>query len=328
MMRLVTVFVLTFSLALLTAGCVDRGQLKADMIQAIERQAEMMNYRFSGSARMAVDPPEGGFSANPLTASLMSMLMKGDLEWEGVASVDPLQLEALLKLTPQGSGKTYEIPLLIKDNKMYIHIPTVNKDEQFFEIDFQALAEMSDNTDPSPERLSGASELFAGITGEIVDRIEPKRFDEPSESDEDGMRVITAGLNQKQAKEAVSLWFDAMPAVIDRLASAGYLTPEQSDKWKQNFATDKRAQWEKQSDDLTLGKPLTVSTRIDEQGFVRETNLTADLSLETDNGGVKNIKADITNRYDDINADPPFTGTIPENVTPFTEILKMLSGRQ
>jgi len=327
MKRIVAIIAVSLSFILLSAGCVDRQQIKTDVQQALALHTEMNNYRFSGSAKLDMDAPDAGWSSNPLTNALLTMVMKGEIHWQGVASIDPLRLEATLRLGANDSSASFEVPLLIKDNMMYIHIPALNKDNQYFEINLQSLGELADQpqSDKPQQQLQASGELFAAILSDIVAQIDPKRFAEVNTNDPASRILLTATLNDKQKKEALTLWFKSMPSVVDRLIQAGFLSQDKANLLLQQASADHQKQIEQQMNNIIFNKPMTTSVEIGTGGFVRFMQLSADITLKQAQGGDKHWKADIANQYDDINMNPPFIMPIPEDVKPFTDVLNIMS---
>lgn len=328
MIRLSILLAVMILLTTTLAACGDGEQLQSDVQQALAKHTEMRTYRFSGSADLNIERPAAEWNSNPLTADLINILMNGQLTWEGIASVDPVRLELLLKLKPEGSAEPFEVPLLIHDNKMYIHIPSVNSADQYYEIDLQELSDTTGQENAlSPQQLGSAGQLFSTMFHDIVSAVNPKRFNEEDISKDSGIRIISVTLNRKQVRELIDIWFDALPEIIDQLNLAGYLKPQTAESWKQKTDEQSRKYWLEQSDDIDFKHPLSLSMKIDEQGYLRETKMSMDITVTKDKL-MKHWKADVMNRYEDINQNPPFTRPVPDNVKPFSDILKLLSGNQ
>lgn len=309
-------------------GCGNGKQLQLDVQNALAKHTEMNTYRFSGSADLSLERPAADWSSNPLTAGLLNMITNGQLTWEGVASVDPVRMELLLKLTPHGSNQPIDIPMLIQDNKMYLHIPAINEAEQYYEIDLDQLSELSGAGNPlSPEQLGGAGQLFSSIFHDIISTVNPKRFEEVTNT-EAGLRLINITLQQKHVKEVIDIWFTALPGIINQLNAAGYIQPRTLEAWEQKLSQTNHHSWVERSDEITLNQPLSLLMKLDEEGFVRESQMKVDVTVTDEKKAAKTWSVDVVNRYDDINQNPPFTQPIPKNVKPFTDILEYMSGNQ
>jgi hypothetical protein len=326
MTRSYIIFALLIVLVTAVVGCSDGEQLQLDIQKALAKHTEMNTYRFSGSTDLSLERPEGDWSTNPMTARIASMITNGKLTWEGVASVNPVRMEMQLQIIPNGSTQPIEIPMLIQNNKMYVHIPAINQPEQYYEIDLEQLSEMSGAANSlSPQQLGNAGQLFSSLFHDIISAVNPKRFEDEA-SDETAMKSILITLKQKHVEEAIGIWFNALPEIINQLSSAGYIQQETLESWQQKLSADHYKSWIDRSDAITLNQPLILRMKIDDQGFIRESHIYVDITMTAEDQTLKTWSADIVNRYDDINQNPPFTRPIPDNVKPFTDILKLLTG--
>ncbi|MEX1030538.1 MAG: hypothetical protein WDZ91_10935 [Paenibacillaceae bacterium] len=328
MVRSYITLIMLVLLATAAVGCGDGEQLQLDVQNALAKHTEMNNYRFSGSANLALERPDGDWSSNPLTAGILTMITNGQLSWEGIASVEPVRMELLLKLTPHSSSQAIDIPMLIKDNKMYLHIPAINEPEQYYEINLDQLSEMSSTDNPlSVKQLGNAGQLFSSIFQKIVSSVNPKRFEEITGKDAD-LRSINITLNQKHVEEAIDIWFTAVPEIMKQLNDAGYIQPKTEQAWEQKLSQANYRNWIERSDEITLNQPLTLLMKLDDEGYVRESHMKADITATDKKTTTKTWSVDVVNRYDDINQNPAFTQPIPTNVKPFSDILEFMSGKQ
>lgn len=328
MNRTYTMLITLVILAISVAGCGNGEQLQLDVQKALAKHTEMNNYRFSGSADLSLESPTAGWSTNPLTAGLLTMITNGQLTWEGVASIEPARVELSLKLIPQGSQQPINIPMLIQDNKMYIHIPAINEEEQYYEIDMNQLSELSGTDNPlSTEQIGGVAQLSSSIFHDIISAVNPKRFEEISEPDAD-LRSINITLEQKQIEEAIDIWYSTFPSIIKQLSDAGYIQPHIQEAWEQKLSQTNQRNSIENSDQITLNQPLTLLMKLDDAGFVRESQMIVDITTTDETKDAKTWSIDVVNRYDDINQNPPFTQPIPTNIKPFSDILNKMSGNQ
>jgi hypothetical protein len=320
MVRTYITLIMLVVLAAAVVGCGDGKQLQLDVQQALAKHTEMNNYRFHGSTDINIEQPEVDGSSNPLTAGLINMMTNSKISWEGIASVAPIRMELLLSLTPHNSSQAINIPMLIQDNKMYFHIPAINEPEQYYEINLDERNEMSGTNNPlSVDQLGDAGQLFSSISQEIVSSIDPKRFDDVTDKDSDLQSIIIT-LDQKHIEDAIDIWFTAMPNILSQLNEAGYIQAQMHESWEKHLTQANHRSWMERSNEFTLNQPISLLTRIDKDGYVRESHLTQT--------NAKTWSVDIVNRYDDINQSPSFTQPIPTNIKPFSDILKLMSPKE
>ncbi len=327
MKRNLTILILACLVAISMTGCVNREQLKNDLTVALKGHAEIQSYSFSGTARLNMNTADSPTGISPISAGLAQLLMNSELVWNGVASLDPLQLEVDLTLVPDGSGHVYEIPLLIQNNMMYIHIPTLNSENQYMAIDFAALSELTGKSDTISAQLGLAGQLFSEIGSTFVSAMDPKFFESSELEGEIAGREITATIKPEQADEAVQIWFNAMPRILDQLTNASYFTTDAATSWKQAMSQDKQAYWLEHEGAVVLREPAVLSASVDTDGFIRQLSMKAALTLQGEQQASKDWTLETTSYYDDINALPVFTKEIPEQPLPFTEILKVMTSQ-
>lgn len=309
----------------LVAGCNDGARLKQDVKAALAKHTEIASYRFSGEAQLSLPPPGPEQNANPLAGALIAMFNGGRLAWEGTAAADPARLELVLRLTPEGREQTYEIPVLLQDSKMYVHIPAINEPDEYYMIDLEALAATSGGEpSPAPDQLSSAGQLFSTILFDVISTFEPKRFQEADGPP--GERKIVIAIGPNRFAEAVRAWYAAAPSIVEQLELAGYISPAKAGEWRRKLGDEGRQQANLKR--YRLDEPFVLALNIDEAGFLRETRLVLALSPADKADDAPQWSADVTARYDEINENPPFVMPIPDNIIPITDVLNLLRGGQ
>ncbi len=108
--------------------------LKSKVIEAMNKQKEINNYRFSGEMNLNLNMNDSSSSQNPLTAGLLSMLSHSVIQWQGIAQKSPTELEIDLIIRPHASDLIINIPAMIKDTKLYFNMPmlTLHSNEYLF----------------------------------------------------------------------------------------------------------------------------------------------------------------------------------------------------
>lgn len=326
MMRAISLFAVVILLLTLTTACVDRGQLKIDVLQALQQYKDMKNYRFQGSASIHADTVRGLLQqANPLTAGLLNLILTSDISWQGVSSVHPVRAEAVFLIQPHDKDVTYEVPLLIKDNKLMIHIPTLHQAEQFFEIDLAEVSRLSQTAD-NPG-LQAAGDLFAQVAEQFIQQVSAKQFDEEDSKHNAQFRTITAAYTAKQTKPAVEAWFQVMPGVIRLLDDAGWITDHQSASAQQLWNDEKKMAWLNRINDITIHEPSGFAFDIDEEGFIRRIRAETHFTIADHPNAPRSFQLSVDQQLDAINANPEFTMPDPEQLIPLSDLLKLIAGQ-
>lgn len=306
------------ALAVTAAGCTEDNKTKELMTQALVKQQEMKAYSFTGTADLNLAAPAAAQGQNPITGSIIGMLTKGQLQWSGVSSLEPVRLEAAIKSTPAGSGSSLELPVILKDNKLYLHIPVLNKQDEFYSIDMKELGQLSGQSNPvAADSLKSINKTAADSLQLLIADIDPKWFSKPESVTlkKDGSKATLYRLNitEKNSKELADSIRSKLPQIQELVRNAGLVTPGQT------------AAPDATSASFELKAPGKVEAVVDETGFIREQTLQLTYQATGADGAAHTNSIAITQAYDDINQAPKFTQEEPKNVRSLSEILKLLA---
>ncbi|WP_274363292.1 hypothetical protein [Paenibacillus thermotolerans] len=326
----------------LFAGCTnskdenDGTQWKTTAAAAYEKNAQIENYAFEGDMKLIPANPgsdsETGTSSghpaasaaaeSPLVGRLTALFTsEGGLGWKGAAYEQPLRLEADLQLK-QGD-QPYNVPLLIQDNKLYISIPTLNKENEFLLID--NTTDAKDKKASSPFDPSIVSKLFHALDEVVPAAIaaaDPKwvtaeaQGDNGSadgasdnvanESGQSGPVLIKITVTEKNADSvtvALRQGLDAASGKLNGLdlGNAAGLTAASENARK-------------------LAPGGTISALIDADGFIAEQHI--DIAF-ADGGGLK-----LNLVKSQLNGQPKLTKETPTDVLSFSDILTFITANR
>ncbi|WP_159883906.1 hypothetical protein [Paenibacillus puerhi] len=289
---------------LLISGCTDRKQLKEDWVQAAAKQEQITSYQFSGEADVQLDASifQG---AQPLTAAMLSAFKEGKLTYQGKSSLnDPVQAEADFTFTPKGSNQGWELPILLKDNKMYAHLPIINKTDEYLSVPLEQNA----------ERLKHTGRLSSAVSAKLLQELEPGWL-EPGSKDEklasgEAAQRITLQLTEKNQKQVSAYLIKILPSLLEEGITSGLLSETQAASWKAALAP------------AQIVAPSTLDIWIDDKGFIRQQKGDIRLSLK-EGGPIHSIAW--THRIDGVNEVQAFIKEIPKLTKPLADILKLTS---
>lgn len=310
-----TALVLVLISSLLLA-CTNNKEIQTTVIQAITKQSEMKAYSFEGSAVLGLG--DGLVAAtNPLTLGLINMLKDSTIEWKGSAEQTPARLEITLKLTPKNANTPINIPVLIKDNKLYFSIPAINKQGEFFVMDLST-SSIGSNNGIKPEALQNATSSMSNIMRIFIDNAESKWLKEDKEPAQipDGTtgKSITMEITSGNEKAVNKVLKDKLGEMIDNLSTGGFITTATAENWKS-----------KNTNQIEIKAPSKLQLIIDNEGNIRSQTFDLKIGI-TDSNGTTNIHAiTIKQNYNNINGTPAFEMNIPENPKSFNEVLNFLS---
>jgi len=298
------------SLSLLLVGCTDYEAIQKNVAQGIAKQNEVKSYSFEGTANIKLDGSSVA-SGNALTAGLIGMLSQSEISWKGAAQAEPAQLETTIKLTPTGGSTSIEIPVLIKDSKLYFHIPAISKDKQFYSIDMKAGGAANGNVQQAASSLSDAF-------GVIVNAAKPKWFEESKEPAklEGGAsgKTYTLGITDKNVQELNDLLLAKMPEIAGKLEASGLINAETAAAWKKTDGGQK----------LALKAPGKLTFTIDDKGFIREQTSELTIAVTGTDGKTATHTVSLQQRYNNINETPAFGMQVPSDAKPFEDVMKLI----
>lgn len=287
--------ILLFSLLV---GCSsDDDELKLEVLEAISKQDEINSYRFSGSSDLQLDwAALTETKQDPLTSSLTTLITNSHIKWQGAAKKDTAQMEIDLSINPHQTDTTFELPAMIKNNKLYFNIPllTVN-DEEYLFIDLEG------DLTTLP---------FMSILTHMAEAIDGKLFEEINKSDEDTTKTIAIHITKENWIEIVESLQTQIPLIIDELENSKLINPDIAAQWRgnSNNLVDK-------INSSDLDEAGIISFTINQEGFISEQNLQFNYA---------NQSIEIHNRLHDINQDLTFEKEIPEQIRSFNDIIDML----
>lgn len=153
--RLLSIFLVILSLVFLVAcgsnsASSNKTTPKELVTEALKKSLDMDSYAFSGQMALSIDLDES-LIAGPDEQMVASLFKDLKLDYRGVYQADIEQMELIVETNLNlGDLKTLlEIPILMKQDKMWIKIPAIPGivPEQFagqqLQLDFRQLAEMS-----------------------------------------------------------------------------------------------------------------------------------------------------------------------------------------
>lgn len=306
------------AIAATAAGCTKEPDLaKEKMEQAFLKQSEVSAYSFTGKASLNIQIPAAGTGKNLIGAAFTDMLTKGDLEWSGAAAYNPVRLEAELKSTPKDSGTALTLPLLFKDNKLYLQLPLLGKSETF-SLDMAELSGLSGKTNPfTQENLKSSGKLVSDGFRVLIADIDAKWFkteEAASLSDGGKAQVYRLEITDKNRSEIEAAIKGRLPELADLLSAAGLAGEAQVQALKSSAAG------------FTLQAPGTMTLTVDQTGFIRRQTLELAFGFPGTGGQAAANSVKMEQSYGDVNGSPAFKQEPPANARPLGDILKLLTG--
>ncbi|WP_438433392.1 hypothetical protein [Gorillibacterium sp. sgz500922] len=300
-----TLAIALVALSLTAAGCNKPPKWKDDVTNALQQQAGVKQYVFHGSADLNVGLPAPAAGSNEATASLVSMFSKSRIQWSGMSSSDPLRLEADYTLTPGGSSASFTLPVLFKDNLIYMSIPLLNKSGEYFSFD----PSKNGGTAAGAASLKNVNSALSDSVKQLIAEFDPKWFKKDKKlSDESGVEVIRLPITDKTKDAITEKVKAALPAVIDGWKTNGILTAAQAEQFKKGAA----GSWSATGGELVF--------HLTSDGYINQEHV----SLTYRDGSGADRQIQYSQAFEGINQPPAFKKDTPKSVRPFEDVLKLL----
>jgi len=294
---------------------------KSKIAEAYERNDALNNYRFDGSIAFGADDATSAGETAP--AAFLPMLRDG-LSWSGVLYREPLRLEADVRVGPDGAAPARTIPLLAQDGTLYVSVPAVNAEGEYFAV---ALDKADDGPLPVSPLLTAAG-AFDDLAEHVIARVDPEWIRTPDDAApaeggdaaaDDGRAEpsrfvveVTADNAEHLAsafRDGFATWAESLPPELG--ANALGLTGEET---------------------FRLAEGGTIALALDENGFLvdqsvelaieRGAGAEADANLEN---AVPSEKFSYAVRLSEPNGAPDMTRSVPNDVIPFENVLAFLA---
>lgn len=310
--KFTVIITLLSTIGLALTGCTDNTQVKQDLLQAVSKQEEIVNYRFQGSFELKADASLLG-QASPVTATLFALLKDSKMEYKGVSSLEPSRMETSLTVTPNG-GSALTVPVIIKDSKLFFHMPPLNKQDEYMVLPIQTRLPAAPGGNSPDDPLKNTGHLTADLTKQLLNGIDPKWLvsskDPVTLADGTPVKSITIEVNKKN-EQAFNDYLKAnvVPGLMNTLKTNGLTNAATLDSVTASLQQ------------LKLRVPSTINLRIDNDGYIREQ--TWSLAFTTGTSTNEN-KLVWTQTLSDLNKNPAFTQETPTKQKSLDELLRMV----
>jgi len=318
MNKLKLIVPLVLACTILTS-CTDVTKTKQEVQNALTKQIDMKNDVFSGTIDLDLGNliPQST-NNNTITNSLIGILQNSKITWQGVENTNPLQMEVDIKATPAALGTTLDLPILLKDNKLYMNIPLLNTQGKYFSVDLGTDGSGNGQKDAlTPDSLKSVTQVTYQISSMLVTDLDPKWFtqvDEPTAlKGAQQSNTIIVNIDDANKAEFSKIVQANFPSFIDTFAKSGIITPNQAVLFKQQNITS-----------LQVQSPSKIAITIDESGFIRTFSIQMNFTLHDAAGTAVKHHINLQQSYEQINQNPKFSMPIPSETMPLSDVLKML----
>jgi hypothetical protein len=301
-------FICSLIILLLITGCTDYKQIKTDLLQAVTKQEQVKSYQFQGSIELKADASLLGAQTSPFAAALFAFLKDSKMDYSGLTALEPSQMEAALKVTPTG-GSSIDIPVLIKDSKLFFRIPALNKDDEYLVL---PITNQPSAAGGSTEALKNTGHLASVFNGQLFNGISPEWLQTSKDpvklADGTDAKRITLDINSKNEQAFNEYWNQAIPGLLDLLKTNGLASAAALDGWQTTLKQ------------IKFRSPSSLQFLIDNQGFIHEQKWSLTF---TANGSSNENHLIWTQSLSELNKPPVFTKTVPDKQKSLDDLFKL-----
>lgn len=299
--------------AILATGCTgNKGESKEAFIQALAKQSEVKQYTYAGTADLDIGLTAPAATSKDATAGLISMFSKSKWSWTGATQENPYRMEGSYTLAAGDASFTF--PLIYKDDLLYLSIPLLSKQDEYYSFDLKKQNAASPGTG-----LQGVNSAVSGALTTIVTDFEEGWFKKTKEpvklKDGTEATLLRVEITEKNRNAITEKAKQQLGAVIDKWSTQGLLPAQQATQLKGENA--KRFA-------LKAGE---LSVAVDASGFIREQTIKLDYSADGSETAEQQRHFYYSQAFDGINQAPEFKLDVPKNVKPFDDVMKMLNNK-
>ena len=293
-------------LILTTAGCMKDHPGKRTLMDALAKFSDMTSSVNSGSLHIDVPSLPLDTTNQPYIEALLSSLKQGTITWQGVQDRVAERREADIRITTSDGSFTYSLPVIQHQDQIYIHIPIVNTEHEYFSIPVAGVIE-------DLNRTVRQSFMY------FIEGMEAGWF--TIEEQDDNSQLIELQISQSNWLPFLMKVNDAFPQIVKEFRESGFISEEQAiraeEKWHELAEHRQHIQ-------LSEGTAAYVRALVNEAGYVTELDAEMSLTAEFEPGQQETYGFHLHLTWEAIDEEPEFTKDIPELVIPFADLLKLV----
>lgn len=294
---------------LVLTGCGAKESPKNALEGAYLKTAEMKSYAFKSSITVNDLQMSGAELSDPNVAMVINMLKNAELTIDGVAQLDPMQVEATLNVALKGDmAFSFSLPMVITPDKMYYKIPNIpmlglpaEVVDKYLVLDMKELAEQTGEEIPTIDVVK--TQKFSNeFLKEVMSKFDEKLYftdiavkDAGLPEGVEAKQVVKVAITKDNFDQAVTtIVKDALPALIDLMSKDEYkelfqLDQADLDQMKSELTTtdsELKEGLEEMKKSLTVNE-LSLTTAINKDGFPVHQNIVGNVDFKDETDQMK-----------------------------------------
>jgi len=303
--RIAATLVTFLILALLAAGCSrEQKDAKKHLLEALAKQQEITSHTYQGRLSLDLGKLPIDAANQPYTSVILGALRQGEIEWNGITDTTQNRREATLEFQSSDGSSAFVIPVVQEADQLYIHIPLINTEDEYFVL-------------PTPALTSRLGGLALSSLAKLLETIDAKWFDLTTDETAGDTYQVTIDKSRWPA------FFDhlqqALPNMLSEWQEAGVITQTQADAIR-----DALSPGEESKVRLHEVSDAYIRATVQDTGYLSSVDISLSFTVETAPGNEEACHIQFSHAWDHINEQVAFTQNIPETTVSWVEILKLI----
>lgn len=309
MMRRIRTFTLVLAISLLAAfaaSCSKAGPGKEHLLDALAKLDEVTTSEYGGTLELNLQTLRGDAGVESNSFELLQSLEQGTIAWQGVQDRKNARREADVRITTSDGSFTFTVPFIQVEDKIWIHIPVINLDGEYFSLPAAGLVE---------DINIAVQQAFI----KFIDNMEAGWF--TIETQDDAGQTITLSITEANWLPFLMKVNESFPQILEQFQASRLISDKQAaaarDHWQ-----ELAQQWHNIK--LSEGTNAYVRAFVNDAGYITELEAEMSLTSQLQPGEPHNDHFRLRMTWDRINEQPTFAKGLPEHVVEFSELLKHL----
>lgn len=318
--KVILVMVSLILLVTIVAGCGGKEQTTAKeiMLEGIEKTQDIKSATIEGTMKIDFDMSQMNSTSEELM--VLQMIPGIEVNYDGKQTVDPLQFEANIAASAlfNGMNLSIEMPMMMKDNMMYIKLPGMimpympDPSKEYILMDLSEAFVDYDQKKATEDSLKMMKTILDSLDETAFVKEDIKSF----EIDGKVANAVSINITQENIKPFLDSFIkEGLPVIMEQMQNY-YVTDEQK-----NQVEDFKAELDQNKEEIDkfvneLDKYITINTFkitsvYDKDGFERKAIMEADLVIDTETDGSLGLKISFEQNTNSINEEINFEMPIP-----------------
>mgnify|MGYP001274340553 CR=1 FL=1 len=305
--RIAATLITLMVLALLAIGCSkEHEDAKSKLQEALAKQQQITSHTYEGRLSLNLGKLPIDAANQPYTSVIVDALRQGEIRWSGASDTTQNRREATLEFQSSEGSSAFVIPVVQNADSLYIHVPLINTEDEFFEI-------------PTPAFTGKFGGLTLDSLAKLLDVMDAKWFE--LTKDESAGDTYQVRIDEGRWQTFTDHLQQALPDLLSQWQAAGVITKTQAAAIQETLSTTEDNPLQVH---LPEGRDAYIRATLQDNGYLSAVEISLSLAVESSIGHEETYDIQFRHTWDHINEQVTFTRTIPESTVSWEEIMKLI----